>query len=128
MNSKLELQFDDLFIAGGNYDVINLINKGSTADDVLDGRDGFWLIKVRKGTPSHAAVDKLLGMVGAGPEVKLAERYGFSVKVSQPEVTIESCDADRPFIRSRFMRGDSPEPAASHPLVGNDRLFEMLEF
>jgi hypothetical protein len=48
----LEIDTADTFIAGGNYDRVHLVNADGTFDD-LDGKDSYWIVKVRKGTPTH---------------------------------------------------------------------------
>lgn len=60
MNAKLELFSDDLFFAGGDFDRIHLVEKDAkpTPTGNLSGHDSYWLIQVRKGTPSHDAIEK----------------------------------------------------------------------
>lgn len=54
---KIEIDTNDAFFAGGNYDRVHLVNADKTFDD-LDGKDSYWLVKVKKGTPTHDAISK----------------------------------------------------------------------
>ena len=54
---KIEIDTNDAFFAGGNYDRIHLVNPDKTFDD-LSGHDSYWLVQVRKGTPSHETIVK----------------------------------------------------------------------
>lgn len=66
---KIEIDTDDAFFAGGNYDRIHLVNHNKSFDD-LSGHDSFWLIQVRKGTPSDERIGKILARKLDPPNVE----------------------------------------------------------
>ena len=57
---KIEIDSDDIRIDGGDYGKIHLLQKGNIIAN-LSGENCFWFLRVRKGTPSHDAISKLMG-------------------------------------------------------------------